>query len=408
MTNPVFLVGAFGLALVLTLMGFMAPAAVLSDIIDVWGLSNAEAGWLGGALFMGYIATVPILTAYTDRIDPKRIYLTCAAIGAIGNFGFGFIADGLWSGVLFRVLTGIGLAGTFMPGLKALSDQLPPGKVQQRGSTYYSSFFALGSGGSILIAGVTAQFFDWQWAFAFAGIGGLCALTIVAIVLPANPPAPVAEDAGAALDFRPVLRDRGVMSYVVSSLGTAWEVFSARVWLVTFFLYLQSSMLAGETGWSPALWATLVALIGVPAAMIVGELCVRYDRRRIVMGIALASGVFAACIGLSMDGPYELTVLVCLIFGMTSYGRSATINAGTIAAANPARRGSALAVLAFIGFSGGILGPYAFGMALDHAGGSGNLLAWKIAMVVMAVGGAITFLSLLAGPKAKKVADKAT
>ena len=49
MTNPVFLVGAFGLALVLTLMGFMAPAAVLSDIIAVWGLSNAEAGWLGGA-----------------------------------------------------------------------------------------------------------------------------------------------------------------------------------------------------------------------------------------------------------------------------------------------------------------------------------------------------------------------
>ena len=144
MTNAVFLVGAFGVALVLTLMGFMAPAAVLGDIIDAWSLSNAQAGWLGGALFVGYIATVPILTAYTDRIDPKWIYLTCAAIGAIGNFGFGLVADGLWSGVIFRVLTGIGLAGTFMPGLKALSDQLPPGKVQQRGSTYYSSFFAPG------------------------------------------------------------------------------------------------------------------------------------------------------------------------------------------------------------------------------------------------------------------------
>jgi len=402
LTNPVFLVGSFGGALVLTLMGFMAPAAVLGDIIAAWGLSNAQAGWLGGALFMGYIATVPILTAYTDRIDPKRIYLTCAAIGAVGNFGFGFVADGLWSGVAFRVLTGIGLAGTFMPGLKALSDQLPPGKVQQRGSTYYSSFFALGSGGSILIAGVTAQFLDWHWAFAFAGIGGVCALLIVAAVLPAKQPAPVAEGAAGALDFRPVLRDRTVMSYIVSSLGTAWEVFSARVWLVTFFLYLQSRMAAGETGWSPAVWATLVALIGVPAAMVVGELCVRYDRRKIVMIIALLSSVLAAGIGLTTDGAYELTLVICMIFGMSSYGRSATINAGTIAAADPARRGSALAVLAFVGFSGGILGPLAFGVALDYAGGSSNPLAWKTAMAMMALGGAITFVSLLAAPGKRK------
>ncbi len=401
MTNPVFLVGAFGVALVLTLMGFMAPAAVLGDIIDAWSLTNAQAGWLGGALFVGYIATVPILTAYTDRIDPKWIYLTCAAIGAIGNFGFGLVADGLWSGVIFRVLTGIGLAGTFMPGLKALSDQLPPGKVQQRGSTYYSSFFALGSGGSILIAGVTAQYLDWYWAFVFAGIGGLCALVIVAILLPSKEPDPPAKDAGAALDFRPVLRDRAVMSYIVSSLGTAWEVFSARVWLVTFFLHLQAGMAINETGWSPSVWATLVALIGVPAAMVVGELCVRYDRRKIVMAIALISTAFAAAIGLTTDGAYELTLVVCMIFGMSSYGRSATINAGTIAAADPARRGSALAVLAFIGFSGGILGPLAFGVALDYAGGSGDPLAWKIAMAVMALGGIITFLSLLAAPRSK-------
>ena len=51
MKSPVFLVTAFCVALVLTLMGFMAPAAVLGEIIDAWGLSNTQAGWLGGALF---------------------------------------------------------------------------------------------------------------------------------------------------------------------------------------------------------------------------------------------------------------------------------------------------------------------------------------------------------------------
>ena len=138
----------------MTLLGFMAPAAVLGEIICDWQLTNAQAGWLGGALFAGYIVTVPVLTAYTDRIDPKRIYLTCAALGVIGNFGFGFLADGLWSGALFRVLTGIGLAGTFMPGMKAMTDQLPAGKTQERGATYYTSVFALGYVLSILVSGM--------------------------------------------------------------------------------------------------------------------------------------------------------------------------------------------------------------------------------------------------------------
>jgi MFS family permease len=397
--SPVLLVCSFCVALVLTLLGFMAPAAVLGEIIQDWQLSNAQAGWLGGALFAGYIVTVPVLTAYTDRIDPKRIYLTCAALGVIGNFGFGFVADGLWSGVLFRVITGIGLAGTFMPGMKAMTDQLPAGKTQERGATYYSSVFALGSGASILVAGVMADLFDWRWAFAIAGAGGMCAFAIVALVLPAKEPNAAARPTGAALDFRPVFRDRAVMAYVVASLGVAWEVFASRVWLVTFFLFLQSRLPAGETGWSPAVWATIVALIGVPTAMFIGEMTVRYDRRRILMGVAVVSGALCVAIGLTVDDGYELSLALCIAFGMFSYGRSSSTTAGTISVADPKRRGSALAVQAFIGFSGGILGPLAYGIALDAAGGSGSAAAWGIATIVMAVGPVVTVVALLTMPK---------
>jgi MFS family permease len=400
--SPVLLVGSFCVALVLSLMGFMAPAAMLGDIIRDWQLSNAQAGWLGGALFAGYILTVPVLTAYTDRIDPKRIYLVCAALGAIGNFGFGFVADGLWSGVVFRVLTGIGLAGTFMPGLKALSDQLPAGRTQQRGATYYTSVFALGSGLSILIAGGAADLLDWHWAFAIAGAGGLGAFLIVAVVLPANPPDPDARPPGAALDFRPVLKDRAVMSYVMSSLGVAWEVFASRVWFVTFFLYLQTQFPGAESGWSPVVWATIVALVGVPAAMLFGEMSVRYNRHRILIVVAVVSVALAVSIGFTVDAAYEIPLVLSILFGMFSYGRTAATTAGTIAVADPKRRGGALAIQSFVGFSGGILGPLAFGIALDAAGGSGTAAAWVIAMMVMAVGPVITILALLAMPKHRR------
>lgn len=402
MKSPVFLVISFCVALVLTLMGFMAPAAVLGEIIDAWQLSNTQAGWLGGALFGGYILTVPVLTAYTDRIDPKRIYLTCAALGAAGNFGFGFVADDLWSGVAFRLLTGVGLAGTFMPGLKALTDQLVGDKTQQRGATYYTSCFALGSGGSILVAGVTADLLDWQSAFSIAGAGGSVAFLIIATVLPSRKPDPPDRAAGAVLDFRPVLKDRAVMAYVISSLCVAWEVFSSRVWLVTFFLFLQTRLPAGETGWSPAVWATIVALVGVPTAMFIGEMSVRYDRRRILIGVAAVSAALCFAIGSTVNVAYELSLLLCVVFGMSSYGRSSTITAGAVAVADPKRRGSALAVLSFIGFSGGILGPLAYGIALDAAGGSGTAAAWGIAMFVMAAGPVMTVLVLTLAPKSKR------
>lgn len=394
MKSPVFLVTAFSLALVLSLLGFMAPAAVLGEIIRDWSLTNTEAGWLGGALFLGYILTVPFLTAYTDRIDPRRIYLACAALGAIGNIGFGLIADGLWSGVLFRVITGIGLAGTHMPGLKALTDQLPAGKAQQRGAAYYMSVFGIGSGLSILIGGTAADLFDWRWAFMLAGAGSVAALLIVAVVLPPAPPATDRQPQGSALDFRPVLRDRAVMGYIVSFLGIAWEVFTSRIWLVTFFVFLASRTPGGDIGLSAAAWATIVALVGAPTAMLLGELSVRVDRRRLMIGTAAVSCALTIGVALTADMRYEIPLALCILFGMVSYGRNSATTAGTIAVADPARRGATLGVQAFVGFSGGILGPVAFGIALDAAGGIDLQATWSVAMFVMMTGAVLSILSL--------------
>lgn len=394
MRSPAFLIASCSIALVLSLLGFMAPAAVLGDIMRDWSLSNTEAGWLGGALFAGYIASVPILTAYTDRIDPKRIYMASAMISVIGNLGFGFLADGLWSGVAFRVLTGIGLAGTYMPGLKALSDQLPAGRVQQRGATYYTSVFALGSGLSIFVGGVAADMADWRLAFAVAGAGAAVALVVVGVVLPFRAPEVPDGIRPPALDFRPVLRDGGVMSFVFSFFGTAWEVFASRIWLVSFFAFLQSEAGGSEGVWTPTLLATVVALVGVPSAMFFGELSVRYDRRRILMGLAVGSGTLAVLIGAVGTASYELSIALCILFGIVSYGRTSSTTAGTIAAADPRRRGLALAVQAFVGFSGGILGPLAMGIALDATGGGGVAAAWTTALVVMAVGPVVSFAAL--------------
>ena len=91
---------------------------------------------------------------------------------------------------------------------------------------------------------------------------------------------------------------------------------------------------------------------------------------------------------------YEIPLVLCILFGMVSYGRNSATSAGTIAAADPSRRGATLAVQAFVGFSGGVLGPVAFGIALDAAGGTGLAGAWTVALFVMALGPVLSVLSL--------------
>jgi hypothetical protein len=50
-------------------------------------------------------------------------YLVCTGLTALSHLGFATLADGFWSGMLMRALAGIGWAGAYFPGLKAIADR---------------------------------------------------------------------------------------------------------------------------------------------------------------------------------------------------------------------------------------------------------------------------------------------
>jgi MFS family permease len=74
--------------------------------------------------FAGYIATVSYWTALTDRVDGRRVYLAGCALAVLASVGFGLAADGFWAAALFQALLGAGVAATYMPGLRLLSDRI--------------------------------------------------------------------------------------------------------------------------------------------------------------------------------------------------------------------------------------------------------------------------------------------
>ncbi len=93
--------------------------------------------------FAGYSGSVPLLVSLTDRVDARRIYLGAMVLAGLAALGFALFAEGTWGATLVRTLAGVGLAGTYMPGLKALADHMPE-RHESPAVAFYTVHFAIG------------------------------------------------------------------------------------------------------------------------------------------------------------------------------------------------------------------------------------------------------------------------
>jgi len=163
------------LAEAISMTTFATYPALIPVILPAWQLSNSEAGLISGMFFGGYMAAVPVLTSLTDRTDARRVYLFACMLGAAGSLGFALFADGVVSALICHTLIGAGLAGTYMPGLKLLSDVLDHTPRRSRYIAFYTATFGLGMTVSLSLVGLVEPGFGWRVAFAAAAFGPLAA-----------------------------------------------------------------------------------------------------------------------------------------------------------------------------------------------------------------------------------------
>lgn len=373
----------------LTMIGVFAFPALLPVFIADWALSKTDAGWISGVYFAGYALAVPVLVAMTDRIDARRVYMLGAAVAAISACGFAFAAQGFWTAMLFRLLGGIGLAGTYMPGLRALVDRID-GPGQARLISYYTSCFSLGTSLSFLFAGLVADWLDWRWVFGSAGMAAALAILLVAALHPVTPP-PANGDP--LLDFRPVFRNRAALGYILGYVTHNWELFALRSWMVAFLVFAEARQ--GGNGWSPTAIVTLASLVSMAASIGGADLAVRFDRVRVIVAAMMLSALAAAGLGFSALLPYGVVALYCLAYNGFIQLDSAALTTGAVQTAEAGRRGATIAVHSLLGFSGAFAGPLAVGAVLDLTGGGGSVLSWGLAFLSVAAVAALGPLALL-------------
>jgi len=376
------LIAAVCTAQVLAQLGAFTFSALLPTFFAEWKLSHTEAGWLSGIIFGAYALAVVVILPVTDRVDTRRVYLMAVCLTTASHAGMALLAEGFWSGFAFRVLAGIGWAGTYMVGLKVLAD-LIEGPAQSRAVAFHAASIGAGGSLSFLLAGAAARWFDWHGAFLLSAAGAFGALLVMAMLVPSAPLRPAERPEARLMDFRPVFRNCSAMAYAIGYCVHTWEMFTVRSWVVAFLVFAAAQDGGRPDFLLPTVVAMMMELLGTASSVLGNEMAIRFGRRRWIFAVMLASMTVAALVGFSAGVGYGAATAACLLYNVLIYADSSSLTAGTVGSAEPGRRGATLAVHAMLGYSGGFVGPLMLGVLLDVLGGE-TVQNWGIAFAHLA------------------------
>jgi len=376
------------------LLGFACYAVVLTTLQEEWHLSNLESGLIASAFFFGYMLAVPLATALTDRVDARKVYLIGGLSATCGLLGMGLLAFNFWTALFFMAINGAGLAGTYMPGLKILSDRIQSGELT-RHIAFYTAFFGIGTGFSYLCSGWILSVLGWHYVFGIIALGPFTAFLIVLLLIP-----PLQHekwkgsiqirlrDIFPINKWKLVLQDKKASGFIFGYTAHSLELFASRSWLVAFFVFCaavsgESFLLAATT------LAGVINFFGVPASILGNEIALRIGRQKWVCIVMLTSAVLGIALACSTGQSWWLIVAFAIGHAIFIMADSATLTAGLVISAKEDIKGAAMGLHSLMGFGGGMLGPAIFGFVLDISGSRSSQAAWVWAYVAVVIWGVL-------------------
>ena len=350
--------------LTVLLLPFASYVAALPVITEEWGLSHARAGAVYSAYLAGYSVSALVVIPLTDRLGPKRVFLASAPLSVAAHTLFSLAADDMVSGMLLMALAGVGLVGIYMPGLRIISERFHTGGRGLAMGLYVTAYYA-GNSISLASTGALMSALEWREAYLVTALASSAGVLFVYLLLRSHRDRPSGGSSG-RLDLS-ALRNRPVRHFIVGYSLHAWELYAVRVWLPVF---LVSVLVArGVDGDQAVVRAATVGGIALTAGAIGpvagGMISDRLGRAVSAMAIFGLSGALSWAIGWMGGFPWAVIVVVAVIYGWAISADSAIYTTAIAEAAKSAQLGSTMAIQAFLGFSGGVVGPVVVGAVLD-------------------------------------------
>ena len=352
------------LVLVVLLLPFSSYVAALSFIQDEWGLNNTQAGAVFSAYLAGYAVSALFIVPLTDRFGLKPIFLCSAIVSVIAHALFPLVAHGMASGVILRAVAGLGLAGVYMPGLRVVAERF---HERARGvamgmivTAYYTAINV-----SLVATGGLMSILEWREAYLFLALAGASSLPVAYLLLRSHRHAPDTGSSG-RLNLA-VLKNRPVRYFILGYSLHAVELYAVRVWLPAFLMAIlvARGVQSAQAAATSATVGGLALAVGSVGPVMGGAISDRWGRATSASAIFALSGACSLAIGWMGGLPWALVLVVAVVFGWAIAADSSIYSTAITEDSKAAQLGSTMAVQAFLGFMGGVVGPIAVGGILD-------------------------------------------
>ena len=387
--------------LMTALLPFSGYVAALPFIQEEWGAGGVAAGAAFSAYLAGYAVAALLILPATDRIPTRFVFLASAAVSVIGNALFPLAAFGVLSASVLRFIAGVGLVGLYMPGLRLIAAAFPASARGAAMGMYVTAFYAANAV-SLFASGLLLDDFEWRRALLIiAAASALSVPMAFALTRGRNAGAPSTSTSGGGGLRLSALADVRARTFVVGYSLHAMELYAVRVWLPGLLAAAQAAR-GADTAQAAASAATLGGLAlaaGSVGPVMGGALSDRFGRAASAMAIFALSGLCCLAIGWASSAPWQLAIALACVLGWSTAADSSIYSTAIAETSPPEALGSSMALQAFFGFTGGVIGPIYMGAILDFAPPTAR---WKIGFTGVAALSVIALTALNSARKAER------
>ncbi len=323
---------------------WFAGNAILPDIQDDWGLSNAVAGWTSSSVQLGFIAGTFLfaLLSIADRFPAKNVFFLSALIGSIANVLLVVAPHSLSSILVLRFLTGFFIAGIYPVGMKLAASWYTKGLGKALG--YLVGALVLGTAFPHILRGF--QTINWIFILIFismlASFGGLLIFFLVS-----EGPNTKEGKSFKLGDLVNVFKVNKFRKASFGYFGHMWELYAFWTFIP---LIIHEYDLVKNLNLNTSLLTFLIMSMGTLGCISGGIIATKSGSARVAFATLLVSGTCCLLLPLVFQLNPWIFIPFMLFWGFAVVADSpqlSTLNAQTV---DPALVGTGLTIVISIGF----------------------------------------------------------